>query len=160
MIGESFGPSLRPHGFLKTRLTWRRDLEGISHVVNVQKSAWDPDPYHCSYYVNLRVRLLTPIEPSASGEISARLESTAPEYDDSLLRFENCDESEAADRIQRVRAIFLEKGLPWILQLSNFEQIRSAYERGMLGSIFVGVDMLKAVGVAKIADRAGEAHEK
>src|SRR6266403_643473 len=93
LLGASFTNVLKVHGFLKTKLTWRHDVGQISHIVNLQKSAWDPDPHHCSYYINLRVVFRTAGNPN-SGIISARLAMIAPEYGDSLLQFEGCDPAE------------------------------------------------------------------
>jgi hypothetical protein len=158
LLGASFTPLLKLHGFLKTRLTWQREMGRITQVFNIQKSAWDQNPHHCSYYINLRVQLREPTEPRGSGEVSARLGSIATEYDDSLLRFENCDASECADRIHRVCVIVSEKGLPWLSQLSNLNEIRSAYDAGMFRSLFAGVAMLRAIGVTRVTDRTGQTH--
>ena len=159
LLGASFNPLLKPHGFLKTRLTWLREIDQITQVVNVQKSAWDHDPKHCSYYINLRIQLRAATMPAGSGEISARLASIVPGYDDSLLQFENCEMSECVGRIGQASAALSERGLPWLLALSSFNEIRAAYEAGSFESIFAGVGMLRAVGVTRVTERTGKTHE-
>jgi len=123
----AIAPRLKEMGFKKQGRNWFLAGE-ITHRLNLQKSAWDADRFHCSYYLN--VDLWVGERGTLHSDLTGRLGRISKTAIDSYLNFNRVGPGEVAASCREIEFLIARHYVPWVRSTSNLEQLRLLYAAG------------------------------
>jgi hypothetical protein len=153
LLQASISPLLKRHGFKKTGATWRRTIDEVIAVINIQGSQWSR-----TFYLNLGVYYLQIGDKLQPCEFDCHVRTRLENLTDNrtrlieVLDFENDIPNEA--RLLEITGQMESQALPWFAKMSDLVCARELIVAQPGNAWWVTLDAKKLLGIPEATNKA------